>query len=243
MLVAPVANLSLSSRAVARPAREAIASEDGLSVPVQVLPRTCVLADNAPGPAVVWVHGGPNEDVSPRWYQELQVLALHGATVIAVNYRGSTGNGAEFAALADDLDGQAADVRAALRYARTRADVDPDAIFVAGISAGAPLVYRALAKLEFVPAGVVDWTGAGAALTRTDFALPPMLWVSGESDPITPTRRLTRRTLERRGLTIHHVEYAGGHILRDGAERARVLREVAAFVESAGAYGCDLAVP
>ena len=65
--------------------------------------------------------------MAPRWRQEIQLLALHGATVVGVNYRGSPGNGRAFHSRGGDQEGKVADALAAVEYARGRPDVrDPD---------------------------------------------------------------------------------------------------------------------
>jgi hypothetical protein len=62
-------------------------TEGGLHVPA------FVFGDAASKKAVVWWHGGPKENVSPRYNPFFDFLIHQGFQVVAVNYPGSTGLG------------------------------------------------------------------------------------------------------------------------------------------------------
>jgi N-acetylmuramoyl-L-alanine amidase len=66
---------------------------------------------------VLWWHGGPRENVSPRFNPYFYALNRRGYGVLAVNYPGSTGRGREYEELFDTEPGAVrAAVAAALRY-------------------------------------------------------------------------------------------------------------------------------
>lgn len=195
---------------ISRPRSTTVGSAGDLEIPLQIFPRTC---GDGPGPAILWIHGGPNEDVAPRWYQEIQYLAALGVTVVAVNYRGSTGNGRAFRELGHDRFGQIADIAAALRYTRALDEVDGERVGVFLVSSAAYVTYQA-AQADGALAALVDWVGSpnpwlGEAppnLAR----LPEMLWISGTEDRITHSRRSALAGLPD-ASSIEHVEVAAGH--------------------------------
>jgi dipeptidyl aminopeptidase/acylaminoacyl peptidase len=107
--------------------------------------------DYVPGrryPTIVWIHGGPNgqddhslllESYSPQL--ERQLFATHGYVVLAVNYRGGTGRGAQFAhaITADWGDKEVQDLLAGVDYAVAQGVADPERLGVGGWSYGALL--------------------------------------------------------------------------------------------------------
>jgi dipeptidyl aminopeptidase/acylaminoacyl peptidase len=106
-------------------------------------------------PTIVWLHGGPNgqddhslllEGYSPQL--DWQLFASHGYVVVAVNYRGSTGRGAEFARsiAADWGDKEVADLLAAADYLVAQGIADPDRLGIGGWSYGGILTDYAIAS-------------------------------------------------------------------------------------------------
>src|SRR5205823_5221004 len=78
-------------------------SRDGTSVHGQLVKPPDYLSGRR-YPTIVWIHGGPNgqddHSLELQGYGpplERQLFATHGYVVLAVNYRGSTGRGAQFA--------------------------------------------------------------------------------------------------------------------------------------------------
>jgi dienelactone hydrolase len=210
-----------------------IASRDGVAIPVEVFPRTC---GEGRAPAIVWLHGGPSEDIAPRWYQEPQYLAALGWTVVAVNYRGSTGNGEAFKQLGEDRSGQIGDVLAALTWTAARPDVDPAQIYVLTVSWSTEIAYPAIARSPVPVRGVIDWLGLPHG--SSGGASPPALWLSGRRDGVTPARE--RAVADRRGHgdAITHVILDAGHEFRAGSERRKALSAVERFLVSTSGYRC-----
>lgn len=89
-------------------------ARDGLAIPAYL---TRPLGQPKGGPAIVWVHDGPDERATRRFDPLVQWLARSGISVLEPNYRGSAGFGEAFrslgygrwgGAMQDDLDDAAA---------------------------------------------------------------------------------------------------------------------------------------
>jgi len=94
--------------------------------------------------AVVRVHGGPASQTMRVWDSGTQLLVRAGFTVVAVNYRGSTGYGAAFEQLGDDRS-RADDVIAAGRHLSAAMGIPPERTYLLGHSYGARLAALAAA--------------------------------------------------------------------------------------------------
>ncbi|MEW5827525.1 MAG: alpha/beta fold hydrolase [Chloroflexota bacterium] len=99
-------------------------------------------------PAVVVIHGGPDWHFQIEWYPLMAHLASRGWTVLAPNYRGSTGYGRgwQYANRFDlggvDMD----DVAAGARYLLANKLADPQRIAVTGRSHGGYLTMTCLTR-------------------------------------------------------------------------------------------------
>ncbi|MBV9592328.1 MAG: S9 family peptidase, partial [Actinobacteria bacterium] len=115
------------------------------------------VAHPLPGPAVIFLHGGPESQERPTFNANHQALAAAGITVLAPNIRGSSGFGRSFAH-ADDRYGRydaITDVHSCARHLLVSGLADPARIAVAGRSYGG---YATLAALTGFP----DMFAAGA---------------------------------------------------------------------------------
>lgn len=116
-------------------------------------------------PCILWIHGGPAWEVADAWNPAIQSFLVAGYTLFAPNIRGSTGYGVEFQNLNihDVGGGDLRDVEEAAKYLRTRPEVDPMRIALAGASYGGYMTNLGLARLpEYWAAGasivgVTDW--------------------------------------------------------------------------------------
>lgn len=99
-------------------------------------------------PAVVMIHGGPSWHFQADWYPMMSHLASRGLTVLAPNYRGSTGYGRDWQhANRFDLGGiDTDDVAAGARYLMDAALADPRRIAVTGQSHGGYLTMSCLTR-------------------------------------------------------------------------------------------------
>lgn len=88
-------------------------------------------------PALIWVHGGVHSDWSAGYLPFVKEAVSRGYVVIAPDYRGSTGYGAEYYDRIDYGGHEVDDVLSAVDYIRENLPhVDPDRIGVMGWSHG-----------------------------------------------------------------------------------------------------------
>jgi dipeptidyl aminopeptidase/acylaminoacyl peptidase len=120
-------------------------------------------------PTILWIHGGPNmqddhslpADLYPLQL-ERQLLAANGYVVLAINYRGSSGRGAEFsrAIFADWGNKEIADLQAGVDDAIRKGIADPDRLGIGGWSYGGILTDYMIATDSRFKAAI---SGAGSA--------------------------------------------------------------------------------
>jgi dipeptidyl aminopeptidase/acylaminoacyl peptidase len=106
-------------------------------------------------PTLLWIHGGPNMqddhslpfDLYPLQL-ERQLFATHGYVVLAINYRGSSGRGAEFtrSIFADWGNKEVADLLAAVDFAVASGVADPERLGIGGWSYGGMLTDYTIAS-------------------------------------------------------------------------------------------------
>ncbi|MGY1636632.1 S9 family peptidase [Geodermatophilus sp. SYSU D00742] len=138
----------LPRRRLVVPTLETFSGQDGLPLTGWLYRAPSRL--KTPGPAALWLHGGPEAQERPTFHAEHQALAAAGITVFAPNIRGSSGFGREFVH-ADDVHGRYdafADVIAAARHLVDAGIADPQRVAVTGRSYGG---YLTLASLAFSP--------------------------------------------------------------------------------------------
>jgi dipeptidyl aminopeptidase/acylaminoacyl peptidase len=120
-------------------------------------------------PTLLWIHGGPNgqDDHALRFslyplQLERQFFAAHGYVVLAVNYRGSSGRGAEFtrSIFADWGNKEVADLLAGVDYAVQKGYADPERLGIGGWSYGGILTDYTIATDSRFKAAI---SGAGSA--------------------------------------------------------------------------------
>jgi dipeptidyl aminopeptidase/acylaminoacyl peptidase len=140
-------------------------SFDGLKIHAWHLPAG---TGKSPHPAVIWAHGGPWGQVSDAWSMStpfLQSYSQSGFSVLAPNFRGSTGYGAEFRNmdLSDPGGGDLEDVVAGAKWLTNQPKIYKSKIAIVGASYGGFMTLIALTKKpEVFAAGVaevpvVDW--------------------------------------------------------------------------------------
>jgi dipeptidyl aminopeptidase/acylaminoacyl peptidase len=145
----------------------AFPSRDGTPIHGQIVKPPDFVAGHR-YPTIVWIHGGPNgqddhslvlESYSPQL--ERQLFATHGYVALAVNYRGSTGRGAQFARsiLADWGHLEVEDLEAGIDYAIAQGIADPDRLGVGGWSYGGLLTDYLIASDPRLKAAIC---GAGS---------------------------------------------------------------------------------
>jgi len=120
-------------------------------------------------PLVLWIHGGPNgQDAHALPFSlyplqvERQIFAAQGYVVLAINYRGSSGRGAEFtrSIFADWGNKEVADLRAGVDWAIAKGYADPERLGIGGWSYGGILTDYTIASDTRFKAAI---SGAGSA--------------------------------------------------------------------------------
>ncbi len=120
-------------------------------------------------PTILWIHGGPNgQDEHALDFGlyplqlERQLFAARGYAVLAINYRGSSGRGAEFSRSiwGDWGNKEVADLLAGADYAVKQGIADPDRLGIGGWSYGGILTDYTIAS---DPRFKVAMSGAGSA--------------------------------------------------------------------------------
>ena len=137
-------------------------SFDGLKIPMYIFESKKA---SKPGPAIIYVHGGPWGEVNDSWNRTISSLIASGYHVFAPNFRGSTGYGEKFRRLdiGDPGGGDLIDIIYARKYAVETGLADEGKIAIMGYSYGGFMTYLAtvkhpdLWKCGVAGAGIVDW--------------------------------------------------------------------------------------
>ena len=208
----------------------AFRSRDGTSVHGQLVKPPDYVSGRRYA-TIVWIHGGPNgqddHSLELQGYApplERQLFATHGYVVLAVNYRGSTGRGAQFARsiLADWGHKEVQDLLAGVDYAVASGLADPARLGVGGWSYGGLLTdYLIASDTRFKAA--ISGAGSGNQLStygtdqyiveyNAELGAPwrnPALWLK-VSYPFFHADRIRTPTLFLGGDKDFNVPVAGG---------------------------------
>jgi len=134
---------ALAANQMVMPARVSYKSFDGLEIPAFLY---CPEKPNRA--AIVCPHGGPSAQYAYEWDATAQYLVAKGYTILAPNYRGSTGYGLKFehANYNDWGRGDTQDCLYAARYLRGLPGIDPGRLAIMGSSYGGYLANCCLAR-------------------------------------------------------------------------------------------------
>lgn len=198
-----------------------------------------------PAPMILFCHGGPNGQVRDAWNPVAQYWVERGYLMLAVNYRGSTGYGAEYR---DALNGRwgeldVADGAAAVRWAVKSGLARPDQVVAMGGSAGGYMVLMLLALHGELFAGGIDFFGVSdlerlAEITHRFEAhyldtlvgiLPDAKDVYRERSPIELTDRITMPLLMFQGDQDVAVPLAQSQTIHDELQRRGVDVELVVY--------------
>ncbi len=138
----------LDTRQLARTLRVTYTARDGMKIPAYLTRPVGAMA--GPLPMVALIHGGPWSRDWIKWDPEVQLLANRGFAVLQMNFRGSTGLGAEHLRAGYREWGQKIqdDISDGVRWAIAEGIADPERIAIAGSSFGG---YAALVGLVKTP--------------------------------------------------------------------------------------------
>lgn len=133
----------LAARRMPMPQAVSYKSFDGLEIPAFLF-----TPEKPNRAAIVWVHGGPSSQYTLGWDELLQYMLAKGYTVIAPNYRGSTGYGVAFEQMNYEKWGieDTQDCLHAAEYLKTLPGIDPARIAIMGGSYGGYMTICSLAR-------------------------------------------------------------------------------------------------
>ena len=216
-----------------------VPSFDGLEIPVRIFRPACRSAGI--GPALIYIHGssGGREDVSPRLTREIGYLLGRGVTVIAPNYRGSTGYGDRLGA---DMtrESQVKDLVAVTNAVRSRADIDKEQLYVMGICYSAEYLLNDLVDGQKGSyRGIVAWSGGLSVAHSLDSDRPNALWIITSRDTTLQQLEVlpdSDRRLLLDGIKVHIIDDT--HLVVDGKSRKSALNAVADFIEARSEVSC-----
>lgn len=118
---------------------------EDMQVPALLFRPACALPNSA---GVIYIHGGPTASSRMAWDPFMQHIVSRGWTVLAPNYRGSSGYGKDWQ-LANRFDlggGDTRDVAAGADYLIDQKFVDPERIAITGVSYGGYLTMTAMTQ-------------------------------------------------------------------------------------------------
>ncbi|HUA34426.1 MAG TPA: alpha/beta fold hydrolase [Candidatus Binataceae bacterium] len=144
------------------------------------------LPGKEPKALLIWLHGGPHEQVSPRYDLYFDFLLHHDIAVYAINYPGSTGIGSDYSLsnLSDDAQAIPIQVHAVQEDIRELDRVRPIHVprIIVGVSYGSIVAHRvAAANPEFQ--NLIDFSGIADLTTVPEPAnVPSVLFIYGIND-------------------------------------------------------------
>ncbi|WP_455447940.1 S9 family peptidase [Natrinema thermotolerans] len=142
-----------------------IESFDGLEVPgFLTLPDEYTKGET---PVIVDIHGGPESQRRPSFSSVKQYFLDRGYAYFEPNVRGSSGYGADYAAL-DDVENRmdsVADIEACVEWLQDHPAIDPDRIAAKGGSYGGFMVLAALTEYPDLWAAGIDVVGIANFVT------------------------------------------------------------------------------
>ncbi|MCU4926323.1 S9 family peptidase [Halobacteria archaeon AArc-dxtr1] len=147
-----------------------VESFDGLEIPgFLTLPDSADTAPSTPGetPVIVDIHGGPESQRRPSFSSVKQYFTDRGYAYFEPNVRGSSGYGADYAAL-DDVEKRmdsVADIDACVEWLCEHPAIDPDRIIAKGGSYGGFMVLAALTEYPDRWAAGIDVVGIANFVT------------------------------------------------------------------------------
>jgi len=195
---------------------------------------------------VVWLHGGPHEQVSPRYNPYLASLVEQGFAVAAINYPGSTGAGNAYELRNTGADPAAASDPAAkalsglLRDLEALRALEPGLArySLVGVSSGAKLAQALLARERPRVETLIDFSGIADAddlALAGDGAWPPALFIRGKRDPTAQQPehlRLIDLFVARGASRVVEIDDEG-HYIRRRASVDRIRAAIRGFLEPA----------
>lgn len=155
-------------------------SKGGMSIEGVYYP-TLNDSDKSP-PLIVHVHGGPSGVIENAFRADFQILAGLGFSILAPNYRGSTGYGDKLLTglIGEVGDGEFIDIMTGVDHTIAEKGVDPDRLGIRGWSWGGVSTSYVITQTDrFKAASIGAMVGNWAAETGPGFNFDVSLWYIG----------------------------------------------------------------
>jgi len=197
------------------------------------------LPSKTPDAWLIWLHGGPHEQISPRFNLYFDFLTRKNIAVYAINYPGSTGMGNSYA-----LSGKNEPESIAVQLPAVERDIEQlsrlypqmSSFMLVGVSYGSILAHLVAAKHKEV-ARLVDFSGIAdsnriPSVGSADRYYPPILVIYGDNDFALKnparwdliSRYEKHRSLSR--LALHNE----GHFIQRRGDIDQILRRLETFL-------------
>jgi acetyl esterase/lipase len=182
-----------------------------------------------PRAVVLFIHGGPDINVSPRWDPIVQLWLELGMVVVTPNYPGSRGFGYAYMNRGEEA---LSNLSAWVDWIKSQYGQQP--LFVDGLSAGGRYTQKLLMKRPGDFQGGILRSTQLFIPTENISRLPPLVYQFGSHDPFVD-REATQKTLDAWSRAapgkIFFREYPNeGHLIRELASLEDSLAFVAAFM-------------
>lgn len=143
---------------LAEPEVISVPSTDGVEVEALLVRPPESVAGTAPGPGLLYIHGGPMSAYTRTFFDEFQMAAADGYTVIAGNPRGSDGYGEEWARSITGALGQkdSDDIEALTNHLAALDTVDAGRIGIGGGSYGGFMTSWTIGNTDRYRAALVE---------------------------------------------------------------------------------------
>lgn len=135
-----------------------VPSTDGVEVEALLVRPPASAAAEVPGPGLIYIHGGPMSAYTQSFFDEFQMAAADGYTVIAGNPRGSDGYGEEWVSCIAGALGEKDwdDVQALTDHLAALDTVDAERIGIGGGSYGGFMTSWAIGHTDRYQAALVE---------------------------------------------------------------------------------------
>jgi dipeptidyl aminopeptidase/acylaminoacyl peptidase len=197
------------------------------------------LPSKAPSAWLIWLHGGPHEQVSPRYNLYFEFFTKRNIAVYAINYPGSTGIGTSYAlggkSEAESLGVQLPAVERDIAQLR---QLHPEikSYMVAGVSYGSILGHLLVAKHKEIThlvdfSGIADSTRVPSVGSNGRY-YAPMLAIYGENDFAmrNPARNDLLSRYEKHSSVSRLILTDEGHFIQRRGDIDKILHRLDAFV-------------
>ncbi len=189
---------------------------------------------------IVWIHGGPHEQISPRYNAFYNYLNKEGWGIVCINYIGSIGLGNEFelrnSSSKNNLKIQSEYIKNALDEIFEEIEVPKKRIAIIGVSYGGMLAHNFVENYPEMADKIIDFSGLSYSYPgiklRNEHSNHSYLFIAGENDFATNFSKykyvLYCKTKAKTEFMLVDDE---GHYIRRRESLKNVLNRIIAFLE------------